>query len=270
MYSIDLARTEGVVVNFRNGFAMPEAPPVSPPDVHTVTGQPQPQTPGTSIETVVREDGSVVREEVPIPGWQPGDPWGHMPYVPPPTAETPPASTLTDLGNGLSEEVRGDLLINYRNGLIVQIRRIDRDDAGRAIGETTVFNLEELNRSTGDPGETLVGLTGEDQLGGGLLNAMRNSGATIDLVDYDITQGVVTGIYMTDATVVDGHATNWAMGNTGMAEWFGDVVGVAYDSDSSYAYTMLSDGAPFEAIPEPTAIVITFAGFAMLVRRRRT
>ncbi len=292
-YSIDLARTEGGVVNFRNGFAMPEPPMVTPPDMYTVTGQPQPQTPGTALETVVREDGSVVREEVPIPGWQPGDPWGSLPINPPAEVGTTP--TLIELPPPATEQqlpIFTDFVVADDGSILAlyqELTSIDRirtevvnnvpllylDDqlVGRKLGlrigagDRLLTNVGD-NSATDDPSETVVITTQESALERLVRTAIRgeqsfdNGELALNQFATMYLQSLPNDLYI--------HGTNWAMDNTGMADWFGDVVGVAYDADSSYAYTMLSDRGPsFEAVPEPSAIVITLAGIALLFRPRK-
>jgi hypothetical protein len=244
-YSIDLARTEGGTAFLRNGFALPEMPVITPHDPYTVTGQPQPQTPGTAIETVVREDGSVAREEVPIPGWQPGDPWGSLLIKPPAEAETTPSVIVTTQYDSLQDYLA-------KNG-------------------NWTANIGHLILTTDDPTSTLVGTIGEDYLGRGILSATWNSDGTIQLVEYDSLQSGVTGIATIDASGDHGTSAAWLRGYTGAAGVpYGNIDYFAYDSNSNLAYTMLSDGgASFEAVPEPSAIIITLAGIALWFRCRK-
>lgn len=212
-YSIDLARTEGGVANLRNGFAIPEPPLTIPTETITVTGEALPRTPGTTLEHVTREDGSIVLEERPIPGWQPGDPWGGMPWVPPTIFQTSPP-----------------------------------------VDEILFHTTDTIQK---------------EYLGGGLLEAVRKAGATTDVADYVVltTQIDFTNIDTTDVTGIDLNSAAWPRGSTGVAYGVGDFI--AFDSDSSLADTMLSKGGDsFEAVPEPSAIVITLAGITLLFRRR--
>jgi hypothetical protein len=59
------------------------------------------------------------------------------------------------------------------------------------------------------------------------------------------------------------------MGHTGAAGvFYGNIDYFAYDSDSPLAYTMLSaSGDSFEAVPEPSTIIITLAGIGLWFRR---